>query len=416
VRARIHDATGPRWTRLVLPAIGALGMVAGLFRWRADGAPLGPDFFVGFALFIVAPLLLGRHSPRAVELVAVPGRLLVRRAGLLTQTIHARDLNGGSTTSSAGGVTLAIGRANRDAPTLLELTRDEDLKAVRDALGIGHHGFGSLSFPTAPRVVDRLRATLRICAAAAAFLIGLCIVLSIEAAPLVTLATFFLIFPFPFAHFWTWVRARETRHDGRVWLTPEDVVLQGGRGGWEHVRYADIASARVEDGWLVLERRDSKPVCTRVTLVRHARHGATRVEIAHILAQIEDAGRRARGEFVPEPAIGGAATLARQENEPARSWLERVEATARQLSGSYRGAALSAAELWAALENHDADPSVRAASARVLVRVAPPEALARVESVLAAVRDDLVRAKMRVAVEPDLEHACDELEQLEVRR
>src|SRR5262249_44890979 len=146
--------------------------------------------------------------------------------------------------------------------------------------------------------------------------------------------------------------------------------------------------------------------------VRHARRGITRAEIAHVLAQIDAASRRARGEIVPEPGIGAAATLARQPDEPARSWLERVEATARQMSAreSYRGAPMSEADLWAALEDHDADPTIRAASARVLARVATEEAIPRIESVFGAVRDTVAEKKMRLAIEPDLEHASFELE------
>jgi hypothetical protein len=201
-----------------------------------------------------------------------------------------------------------------------------------------------------------------------------------------------------------------------VWLTPDQLLLKDGRGRWEPVRYGDIEAVRVEGRWLVVERRGGKPACTRIRIVRRARSGATRGEIEHLLAQVDDARRRARGESAQHPSLGAAAALARQENEPARSWLERVEATARQLTDAYRGAPVSTADLWAALQNHDADPSVRAASARVLVRVAPAEAPARVASVLAAVRDDVAREKMRIAAEPDLEQACDELERLEADR
>jgi hypothetical protein len=419
VRGRIHDASGPRWTRLVLPAIGALCVAASLLFWRVDGTPLGADFFMGLALFLAAPVLLARHPPSPAELIATPGRVLVRRAGLLRQTIRARELSGASTTRAGGRLTLALERSNRDAPTLLELADEADLKAVRDALGIGHHGFGQLGFFSAPRSLDRVRAVFRIAAAAASFLLGLLVILTVDAPLLVALPTFFLLYVFPIALFLMWVQGRKERYEGKVWLAPEEVHLQDGRGRWERVRYADIESACIEGEWLVLRKRGEKPACTRVTKVRHARRGMTRLEMNHVLAQIDAAARRAHGEIVPEPGIGGAAALARGPSEPARAWLERVEATAHQLSTqtSYRGAAMSEEDLWAALENHDADPTVRAASARVLRRVASAPALVRIESALGSIRDEIDEKRMRVAIEPDLEWACATLEQLDgVRR
>jgi hypothetical protein len=420
VRATIYDATGPRWVRLVLPAMGVLGVALSLAWWRADGPPLGPDLFLGFALFLTAPLLLGRHAARAADLVTLPGRVVVRHAGILSQTIHAREIAGASTAaasaSSPGRYTIALERTDRDTPTILELAQEADLKTVRDALGVGHHGFGALGFTTVARPVDRALDALRLSAAAASLFVAACTLLAVDPEPLVTIAAVYLVFPFPVALFWVWVRARETRQAGRVWLTPQEVFLQDGRGVWERVPFSEIASARLEDGWLVLEREGKKPACTRMREVRHARRGMTRAEAAHLMAQIEAAVRRARGEVHPEPGTSAAAAaLGRGDGEAARAWLERLEATARQVTtrASYRGAPMSEHELWAALENHDADADVRAAAARVLTRVVPPEAHSRIESVLLAMRDGLAKKKMRVAVEPDLERACSELERLE---
>ncbi len=414
VRAKIHDPTGPRWTRLVLPALGMMGVLAGFFWWYADRTPLGPDFYMGMALLLAGPVILGRHAPRNAELVVHPGRIDVRRAGLLTQTIHAKDIGGASASASPGGIMLALERYGRNAPTLLELPSDADGKAVRDALGIGHHGVGTLSWPIASRLVDRVSIATRSAAAVSALVLGVCAFLGINGEPASTVSAYCLFF-FPIVMFLALLRGRETNAHARIWLTPEDVRVQNGKGEWERIPYANIESAEVNSGWLVIERRDESPFFAAAREVKHTRWGMSHIEIAHVLAQIDAAARRARGEAQPEPGIGAAAPLARQDGERARAWLERLEATARQVKDgpSYRGATIAEAELWAALENHDADPDVRAASARVLSRVAPASALARIDAVVATVRDEGAKRRIRVALDPDLERATQELEEME---
>jgi hypothetical protein len=415
VRARIHDAAGPRWTRTLVPALGAFAATAGLLWCHADGTPIGPDVFAALALFLAGPFLVGRHSPRDAELVPSAGRVAVRGAGLLRQTIHARDLVGASTTSCDGKITLALMRKGRDAPTLLELVDDRDLKTIRDALGIGHFGFGFLGFVARERAVDRARAVLRVSGALLCLLLAACIVFGVDPGPLAPAAFFFLFFALPVATVCLGIHARASADDGRLWLTPADIRVRSSRGELEIVPYSEIRAARVVDDWLVLERDRKPKVHARFHLVRHARLGLSAAETAHVLAQIEAATRRTQGESVPVPETFAARGLARQEGERARAWLERLEVTARQVSGglSYRGAAITEDDLWAALENHDADPEVRAASARVLSAVAAPVAMARIESIFASVRDDLALKKMRVAVEPDLERASSELDELD---
>jgi hypothetical protein len=103
--------------------------------------------------------------------------------------------------------------------------------------------------------------------------------------------------------------------------------------------------------------------------------------------------------------------------ERARSWLDRLDATAQMMSQSpgYRGAGFEEADLWATLADHDAPPDVRAAAARVLARVAPAEAEKKIEEVLAAVREEPTRRRIRIAIDADVELASRELEELEAQ-
>jgi hypothetical protein len=72
-------------------------------------------------------------------------------------------------------------------------------------------------------------------------------------------------------------------------------------------------------------------------------------------------------------------------------------------------------ELWEALEDPDAPPAVRAASARLLARIAPEEAPRRIADALAVERDGATRARIRIALEEDVETAARGLERLTSR-
>src|SRR4051812_2095461 len=139
MRARLHDADGPLWVRLILPALGLSCVVAGLY-WRiVDGPSVGATFFMGFAMALLAPLLVGRHRPRDVELHASAGRVEVRNAGILRQTLRAKDVVGAFTSRPLGsndrGGSLAMSvRGRAAAPIVLDLASEADAAAVRAAL------------------------------------------------------------------------------------------------------------------------------------------------------------------------------------------------------------------------------------------------------------------------------------------
>ncbi len=413
-RATLHDARGPAWTRALLPALGACGMLAGLYWWAVDGAALGADFFCGLALLLVAPLLLGRHRPQRARLLPHPARVEVRGAGLLTQTLHARDVLGAVSCASAdGGETLALQRASRDRPTILELATAADAKRVKDALGIGLHTSGALRWPVGTRTVDRLGAINRLLGACAAAMLAYATTFGRAAYGDWPLAYLVVVFPLVALATLRWRRARSAERS--VWMTPTDVRLEDARGGWTAVPYAALTSARFEDGWLVVGRGTARRVATKVELARHGRRGITRAELEVLMAQLRAAGQRARGVEGHEAHSGAAAPLARAHGEEARAWLARLETTALQLARgtSYRDIAFAEGDLWAALEDHDAEPALRAACARVLSRVSRPGERARIDAIVSCIRDDDAKTRIRVALDPDLDRAVRELEDLD---
>lgn len=414
MRARLTDPVGPFWTRVLGPALATLGMLAGLVGPFSDGTK-GAVFFSSLAALLLSSLVLGRRPSRDVTLELGPGHVDVVGAGVLNQRLTAQSISGASAARTRRGVEIALLRSWRDErPVLLEVKDDDDAKAVRDALGIGYHGFGVLVWPThlvtnsIVSAVARLLAALGCMLAIGAIylpslrdLLGFISFLLGPSCALAMAATFF---------------ARKSSA-ARLALGAEGIGIRSSSGVTEFVPYASVASAHQDERGLVIRTHDgARTIRVPRSDVFFARGAATREEMSHIAAQIVSAALRAHGAGAPPPVVTGrVADLARGESAP-RDWLARIDATAQMLANGagYRGAGFEEAELWTTLEDHDAAPDVRAAAARVLVRLDPGVA-DRVEGVLAAVRAPDARKRIRIALEPDIELASRELEELEHR-
>src|SRR5215467_4116159 len=169
MRARLFDPIGPLWTRVLAPLVSAFGMLFGLIAPFSATAK-GTIFFAAAAAFLVAPLVLGRRRQREVRLKLGPGYVDVTGAGVLNQRIRARSVTAASTTRTERGVALALKRDRRDdRPLILELDGEDDVKALRDALGIGYNGFGFLGWPTG---LANSEVVLRVARVACALLAG----------------------------------------------------------------------------------------------------------------------------------------------------------------------------------------------------------------------------------------------------
>ncbi len=414
----VHDARGPAWTRAILPALGLLGMLGGLVWWFADKSSPGADFFTGLALLLVGPLLLGRHAPRRARLVTGAGRVTVAGAGVLSQVIAARDVIGTASSVLADGrEVLALQRVGRDAPTLLGLDNAADAKRVRDALGIGARTSGALRWAVAARTIDHAKTLSRALGTLAAAMLAYAAFDGQDPTAFHGWPLAYLVIVLPLASIATMRTARA--HDAArcIWLTETDVRLEDGRGGWTAVPYASIRTVRVKDGWLVLSRDLERDITTKLEIVRHGRRGLSAAELEFLVAALETAAEAARAPMHATHDVGAAAPLARAEGEPVRSWLARLESMAMQISrgSTYRDLAFAESDLWATLEDHDAEPELRAACARVLSRVTKASDLARIDAVVAAVRDDDAKLRIRVALEPDMDRAVAELEELDDR-
>jgi hypothetical protein len=396
VSARLVDPLGPSWIRWVAPGIAAIASGVGLYR---ESAPL---FLGAFASFLVAPLLVGRRAPRRVEIALEAGRLRLRGAGLHARTIRGRALQGASTALLPDG-TVALTLQGRRRITL-ELEHEADAHAVRDALGIGHHGFGHLRFPTLPSRSGKVEVIARLAGAAAALL------------ALLTQAEIFLVGMIAL------IVALVCRLD-QMGEPGSFVVIErsGSRLRWPYreVAHSALAAVHEREGGLELELEDGErvPVATR-SRWPGARHGLSPEEKAHLGSQIRSAMQRAHGLGPPAPEIEAQTAELHANGASAREWLSRVDEAARRLAtgSGYRGAAFVEADLWAAVENHDASPDVRAAAARILARGRRgADARDRILRVAAAARDESTERRIRIAVEADADEASEEIERLDVR-
>jgi hypothetical protein len=402
LRARVVDTLGPRWTLVAATSVGWAAIVLGLLlpasdRVRATTALVGVAFLLGRRLLRI------RHAPRDAQLVVGAGSIRLTHAGLLDQRVLASDVIAASTARTLGGVALAVVRRRcPERPLLLEFAAEEELDRVRRELGIGHRGFGVVSWPTASSggmaaaLLGTLWLAIATCAAVGLPELGLWMALP---ALLVTglallLAAIVRIEPGP-----------------RVALTEQGVLIAERWGDTAQVPYGDVVRVDVEEQDLRIE--------TRTDLFAVRMHGSLRQEREHVAAQIRSAAQRTRGEGPPVPVAPASLAVLARRAETTHAWLERVDAVTASLvssSAAYRRTGVDQDDLWTALETPDVPAPVRAAAARVLARVAPEEAKTRIAHVLARDHDDRARAYIRVALEDSVDAAARGLERIDGTR
>jgi hypothetical protein len=401
IPVRVCDPGGPRWVGSLTPALGIALLALGALG-PGDARVRAPEILLGVAVLLGQGLLRLRLAPRQGSVELGTGSIRVH-AGALSQRIRAAEVRAASTARTARGVALAIVQVEpRSRPIVLEVSTDEELDSLRRSLQLGHYGFGELAWPTTTPAGGPIRSTFLamlasgwaiMALAAACGSAAVCLMLALAVVPLslISLLDFLL------------ARA------GRVSLSAHAVTLTQASGSTS-ASYRDIV--RVDsgpEGLTLLMSRGSFIVPTR---------GMTQSEREHVRAQIACAAERSQGKGPPPPGLPAALSWLAPRGEDKRAWLERVDAAAASLAdgaGAYRRAEFGTQDLWAALESPDAPAPLRAAAARVLARVAPDEASTRIGAALAAERDDATRARIRVALEEDLDVAARELERLDRR-
>lgn len=358
---------------------------------------------------------LRQRRRRTAELVAGPGFIELKKAGTRSQRIDARSIVGGTTARTATGVLFTLAHAKRDQPITIEVESDADAERIRQSLGIGHGGFGSVGWRTVPSSAAKTGFWGQLIT----LLIGLIIAgvgffASHEAAGVVGL----MLGQFGFLS----IILSLVGYFGRA--SPPSVVMAAEglriqtKQGWFTVPYDHVLGIEPVPGALrfrVPPPYHSVDVEMAGTLVGT---GLRPDDRDALIKQIMSASARARGLGTSKNDVTGRVDVLRRNGESPRDWLARLDMAGRMLEAStagYRGHTLDTEDLWAILEDPEAEGDLRAAAARVLRHSQKPETRQRIDAAVAAVRDDTTNRRLRIAIRDDVDNASQELAVLDAQ-
>ncbi len=398
LRARLLDPAGPRRWRAVT-TLGLLPLVPIGLLLPLDAVSRVVLMLAGLSWLVLGRIVVPRLRARDCEVELGPTWIQLHRAGAATQRIDARQVHAASTARLEGSCSLGVVRYGAgDPPLWLDLESAGDVERVRRALGVAHAGFGEIAWPPRRGTFHSLMTPFDLVA-----LFGwlATIVLTLAHAWQLALTVGVLFAPATLAAL---LQATGGRTPTAVSLSPQGLRLFTGR--MLALPWSDVVDARATTRGLLV-RTQAGDHAVKMPY-------ASPVEREHFAAQIRSAAMRARGEGPPPPGIPASVAVLAPGDEPARTWLERVDATAASLAGpgGYRQGAVEQGDLWTALESTDVPAPLRAAAARILARVAPEQAGPRIAQVLAQEHDAAARDRIRVALEEDVDVAARNLDAL----
>ncbi|MBS2017611.1 MAG: hypothetical protein JST00_32330 [Deltaproteobacteria bacterium] len=416
MRVSFSDPQGRRLLRAgpYLPPLGLFALACAAPYLSTSAALLGAVGAVG--LFHVAGLIPVRQGAlRQAELECGPGYVRITKAGLRSQRIDARMISGATTSRTSRGILFTLEHRRRDQPLLLEVESEADAEKVRHALGIGHGGFGSVGWRTAPSSAAKTAWTGRFITAAIALMItALGLLVSPEAAGIAAVFTTQFAFITMILGFVGWL-ARPPMQS--IVMTSAGLRIQTTMG-WFTVPYAHILGIEHQRDVLVFRVPPPYNV-VHVPIENNLRgSGLGQADRDALIKQILSAAARARGLGVEKNDISGRLDMLRRNGESPRAWLSRLDMAGQMLESSsagYRGHTLDAEDLWTILEDPEAEADLRAAAARVLRHLGQPEARVRIDAAVAAVRDESLTKKLRIAIRDDVEGASHELAMLDAQ-
>lgn len=411
MRAEITDPQGPKIWRLG-PYLLTLATLLFAIFGPLSGAPA---VVLGFAAAIVFHLLgvfsLRQKKPRATELVLGPGFVEVTRAGTRNQRLTARSLTGGTTARTSDGVLLTFQHEKRDQPITIRVGTDAEADKIRHALGIGHGGFGTIAWKGFAESAVKHGRYGRMVAAAALFFVPLLAVLSGEAGVLagITLGPLGFI-----GAILGLASLNQKNRQPSIVMTPEGLRVLTMQG-WFAVPYDGVLSFDPEGK--TIDIRVPPPYnFVSSAAVPPALGGLSAHERDVMRAQIMSASLRARGLGPQKNDVTARLDTLRRNGQTTRDWLVRLDMMGQMLKTGpgYRGNTLDTEDLWAIVEDPEAEPELRTAAARVLRHLPHDGAKLRIDAAVAAVRDEGTHKRMRIATADDVDAAARELTFLEV--
>ncbi len=345
--------------------------------------------------FLPAPVLLLyllRLTPRPRTSTLEIGPGVVRERRPFGLRIRARDVTGVSACAHEDGYAMTVQLRHDPAPHTFVVKDEATLLRLREALGGGHDGGGLIGWPLQrdPREV----ALTAVGMGAAALFLGF--------------AGAFFAFAFPFTRAFPKPPQKLTS----ILLTEQGLVWNF--AGPRLFPYAMLGKASRIGKLLFLDPRQKSP--GSADHVKIPLKSLSDAEIDLIISQVESAIRRSKGErTLRDSALERVSALKRNESEPIKEWLVRLEAVAAALRGNdYRSAPVSADDLWRIASDADEAFEDRAAAGRVLIRAQGQGARVRVETALANSRAP--EQRIRIALDDDIDLAANALAEDAVER
>lgn len=408
------DAQGPRRWRFLPYVVPILLLGGAIFAGFLDGQVRGLMFAFSVMLASIIGLVPQRQQKtREAVLVCGPGYVEIQNAGTRTQRVQAKQIYGATTARTRDGISLVLAHRERDEPMIIEVENEAEADQVRKALGIGHGGFGTIAWRTVMgsqrkgALLGKLLSLFSTAAITSAALWG-----SWDAK--MFSVTFLGLFGAAGVVFsivdWLTHSAEPT-----VIMASEGLRLHTTRG-WFLLPYHQVLGVEVERDHLLF--KVPEPWFQVAVPINGGLFGTglSEADRAALVSQIRSASERARGLGPQKNDPSARLDPLRRNGASAREWLERLDMAGQMLAQSstgYRGNTLEPEDLWAILEDPEAETELRAAAARVLRHSNLPETRVRIDAAVAAVREVGANKRLRVATSDDLEAASLELAQLE---
>ncbi|MFO0742609.1 MAG: hypothetical protein U0270_42440 [Labilithrix sp.] len=404
------DPQGPKRWRM-LPYLAALFVFSlGAFVPFIEAPFSTALVLLAFTLFNVVGLFQPRQqTARNAELVLGPGFVEVKQAGSRNQKIRAKDITGGtSARTKQGTFAFTVQLKNRDQPVTIELRNEEELIRLRHALGVGHGGFGTVAWTSQVDSNARTAATGRVMGSIGFGVMTLLQLLMSDHQAANGLCGFIGMFA-GIGMLLGLVGLFSRASDPTVVMAWDGLKLKSVRG-WFALPYGMLANLEDHKRGLIFHLPPPHPP-VGVEKSPAVIGGLSLQDRQTLIAQITSAAQRARGLGPQKDDVRGRVDQLRRNGESPRDWLTRLDMAGQMLAAGsgYRGNTLDAEDLWAILEDPEAEPELRAAAARVLRHSTVPEARVRIEAAVAAVRDEATNKRLRIAVRDDLDGASQEL-------
>jgi hypothetical protein len=412
MRASFSDPQGPRFWRFA-PYIAPLLLILIAMFGPPTGATAGWLALAGIAGAMLAGLVPVRQTrSRPVDLTCGPGYVEIKGALTRNQRIRTKSIVGASTCRTARGVSLALAHTGRTQPITIEVRSEADAERIRRALAIGHGGFGAVAWRTTPGATAKAAFVGRWMALG----LGATIALLAATAGDEAAAAFGLILgQFAFIGGILGVVGWFAKPASPTVVMAADGLRLFTARGWFNLPYANVLDVELQSGQLVF--RVPPPYHTVSVDASRAWGTAApgKEDLEALVAQIRSAALRARGLGPQKQDVTGRLDTLRRNGESARDWLVRLDMAGQLLSTApgYRGNTLDTEDLWAILEDPEAEAELRAAAARILRHSPQPDTRTRIDAAVAAVRDDATHRRLRIAIAEDLDEASVELTSLD---